>query len=86
VGLGILIASGTLADFAGWVERSETHQCRRVWRWVSLRSTHPARIRLRVLATRFARQVKWPYDLQVGQSDSVPTIKSMIDDRWRARR
>jgi len=25
----------------GWVERSDTHQCRHVWRWVSLRSTHP---------------------------------------------
>src|SRR5206468_12512113 len=25
----------------GWVERSDTHQCRWVWRRVSLRSTHP---------------------------------------------
>ena len=27
----------------GWVERSDTHQCRWVWRWVSLRSTHPTK-------------------------------------------
>src|SRR5882672_3935925 len=27
----------------GWVERSDTHQCRCVWRWVSLRSTHPTK-------------------------------------------
>ena len=37
-------------SFVGWVERSDTHQRRCVWRWVSLRSTHPTRIRLRVLA------------------------------------
>ena len=29
--------------FVGWVERSDTHQCRCVWRWVSLRSTHPTK-------------------------------------------
>ena len=28
----------------GWVERSDTHQCRCVWRWVSRRSTHPTQI------------------------------------------
>ena len=39
----------------GWVERSDTHQCRCVWRWVSLRSTHPTKIRLRVLAALVAR-------------------------------
>src|SRR5205823_13669398 len=27
--------------FVGWVERSDTHQRSYVWRWVSLRSTHP---------------------------------------------
>ena len=27
----------------GWVERSDTHRCRCVWRWVSLRSTHPTK-------------------------------------------
>ena len=30
-------------DAVGWVERSDTHQCRCVWRWVSLRSTHPTK-------------------------------------------
>ena len=39
----------------GWVERSDTHQRRCVWRWVSLRSTHPTRIRLRDLAALIAR-------------------------------
>src|SRR5437764_10017688 len=27
----------------GWMERSDTHQRRCVWRWVSLRSTHPTK-------------------------------------------
>src|SRR5439155_20968695 len=27
----------------GWVERSDTYQCRWLWRWVSLRSTHPTK-------------------------------------------
>jgi hypothetical protein len=30
-----------LGDIVGWAERSDTHQRRCVWRWVSLRSTHP---------------------------------------------
>src|SRR5437764_14218893 len=47
-GCGKLIASlGRSAPrdresvFVGWVERSDTHQRSYVWRWVSLRSTHP---------------------------------------------
>jgi N-dimethylarginine dimethylaminohydrolase len=28
--------------FIGWAERSDTHQCRWMRRWLSLRSTHPA--------------------------------------------
>jgi hypothetical protein len=39
----------------GWVERSDTHRCRCVWRWVSLRSTHPTQTQLRDLAARTAR-------------------------------
>ncbi len=39
----------------GWVERSDTHQCRRLWRWVSLHSAHPTKTRFRDLATPCAR-------------------------------
>ena len=39
----------------GWVERSDTHQCRNTWRWVSLRSTHPTKTRFRILAAHCVR-------------------------------
>ena len=39
----------------GWVERSVTHQRRCVWRWVSLRSTHPTKTRFRDLAAHCVR-------------------------------
>ena len=40
-GLICRILSKLMAGIVGWVERSETHQGHRLWRWVSLRSTHP---------------------------------------------
>src|SRR5882724_7879979 len=35
------VARMRMCVFVGWVERSDTHQSRCEWRWVSLRSTHP---------------------------------------------
>jgi hypothetical protein len=57
----------SLRGFAGWVERSETHQCRRSWRWVSLRSTHPTQC-----CPRFAPSLpSFNQRAPGGQSDGV---------------
>ena len=42
--LSVAMGPGVRRDdgsFVGWVERSDTHQRRCAWRWVSLRSTYP---------------------------------------------
>src|SRR6266545_2413608 len=68
----------------GWVERSDTHQRRCVWRWVSLRSTHPTKTRLRDLAALIARGLTfvWPSSQNRGRREdrvlAAPAVSRAI--------
>ena len=69
--LGSYVTFTAATVYVGWVERSDTHQCRWVWRWVSLRSTHPT--------DRFRDRV----DLEPGQqsADATPCISTCCSER-----